>query len=187
MNNKINKKNLKELIKSLINIYSPSGKEEKIQRFLYNYLKKDKLPVKCQPVDDYRYNVLVIPDEIDIEVVLMGHIDTVAAYELDSFGYEEEGDTIYGLGAADMKANCGAMIEAYIKAWKEFGKSLPAGLALVVGEEEEGDGARELVQEYHFPWAVIGEPTDLFTMSLSLRLYGSSVMYQRKEKTCFSC
>ncbi|PIU32475.1 MAG: peptidase M20, partial [Syntrophobacteraceae bacterium CG07_land_8_20_14_0_80_61_8] len=32
---------------------------------------------------------------------------------------------------------------------------------MVVGEEEEGDGARRLVRDHHFPWAVIGEPTDL--------------------------
>ena len=37
----------------------------------------------------------------------------------------------------------------------------PAALALVVGEEEEGDGAQRLVEEHHFPWAVIGEPTGL--------------------------
>jgi len=31
----------------------------------------------------------------------------------------------------------------------------------VVGEEEEGDGAARLAEEFHFPWALIGEPTDL--------------------------
>ncbi len=34
-------------------------------------------------------------------------------------------------------------------------------LALVVGEEQDGDGAQRLVKELHFPWAIIGEPTDL--------------------------
>jgi acetylornithine deacetylase len=38
---------------------------------------------------------------------------------------------------------------------------LPVVLALVVGEEEEGDGAQALVGDHHFPWAIIGEPTDL--------------------------
>jgi acetylornithine deacetylase len=32
---------------------------------------------------------------------------------------------------------------------------------MVVGEEEEGDGAERLMDEYHFPWAIIAEPTDL--------------------------
>jgi acetylornithine deacetylase len=31
----------------------------------------------------------------------------------------------------------------------------------VVGEEESGDGAEKLMKSYHFPWAIIGEPTDM--------------------------
>ena len=34
-------------------------------------------------------------------------------------------------------------------------------LALVVGEEEDGDGAVALGREFHFPWAIVGEPTNL--------------------------
>ena len=52
------------------------------------------------------------------------------------------------------------MIEAMVSL-RERRPGLPVALALVVGEEEEGDGAQTLCKEYHFPWAVIGEPTDL--------------------------
>jgi len=65
------------------------------------------------------------------------------------------------LGAADMKGGCAAMIEAYICRWQDFQHRVPAALALLVGEEEQGDGGVEFLNEYHFPYAVIGEPTDL--------------------------
>ena len=43
---------LKKLMHRLVDIYSPSGKEEEILRFLDGYLKRHGLPVLCQPVDD---------------------------------------------------------------------------------------------------------------------------------------
>ena len=152
---------LRKLIRRLIDIYSPSGKEEEILNYLSGYLKRHELPVIRQEVDDSRYNLLVMPREMDIRLAFVGHLDTVSAYDLDSYEYEEENDEIFGLGAADMKGGCAAMIEAYLNAYERCRGRLPAALALVVGEEEEGDGAQELVREYHFPWAVIAEPTDL--------------------------
>jgi len=152
---------LRKLVRRLIDIYSPSGKEEEILAYLSGYLKRSGLPVTRQEVDDSRYNLLVIPPDMDIRMVFVGHLDTVSAYDLDSYEYEEKNDEIFGLGAADMKGGCAAMIEAYLGAHERLRGRLPVALALVVGEEEEGDGAQELVREHHFPWAVIAEPTDL--------------------------
>lgn len=151
---------LQRLLRRLVNIYSPSGKEEEILEFLYGYLKRHDLPVVRQSVDDNRYNLVVVPSEMDIRLALVGHLDTVVAYDLDRYGYEEHGDVVTGLGSADMKGGCAAMIEAYRSLW-ERGSRPPVALCLVVGEEEEGDGAERLLEDYHFPWAVIGEPTDL--------------------------
>ena len=152
---------LRELLEHLINIYSPSGKEEEILDFLHGYLKKQGLPVVRQEVDDSRYNLVVVPPDREIQFVLVGHLDTVAAYDLEDYDYHEDGDTIYGLGTADMKSGCAAMIESYLSAWGKMSSRFPVALALVVGEEEDGDGAQALVNDYHFPWAIIGEPTDL--------------------------
>jgi acetylornithine deacetylase len=112
-------------------------------------------------VDENRYNVLVIPSETDIQTAMVGHLDTVPAYELEEYGYAEQGDIIKGLGTADMKGGCAAMIEAYVSLWRAGHTRLPIALCLVVGEEEEGDGAAQLVKQYHIPWTVIGEPTNL--------------------------
>ncbi|WP_373499365.1 M20 family metallopeptidase [Desulfococcus sp.] len=154
-------KRLKRLLKQMIDIYSPSGKEEEIIDFLKGYLKRRGLPVRVMPVDERRCNLIAGNLEADPRLALVGHLDTVPAYDLDRYACEEKGDVIQGLGAADMKGGCAAMIEAFT-AWHDVG-ALPSGavLCLVVGEEETGDGARQLMKELHFPWAVIGEPTGL--------------------------
>ncbi len=157
----VHPRRLRRLLERLINIYSPSGKEEDVIDYLHGYLKRYDLPLIRQPVDDRRCNLLVVPPEEDIQLALIGHVDTISAYDLEDFGFEEEAGEIYGLGAADMKGGCAAMIEAYLSAYRKSDRRLPAALALVVGEEEEGDGARRLVRDYHFPWAIIGEPTNL--------------------------
>jgi acetylornithine deacetylase len=158
----VNTKRLKNLLTELVDIYSPSGKEEEIAEFTEAYLKKHDLHVRRQEVDENRFNLIVFPKGKDeVELCFVGHLDTVTAHDLDDFGPSEENGTIYGLGTADMKAGCAAMIEAFInlasgkKAWPSL------GLALVVGEEEDSSGAKALTQEYGFPWAVIGEPTSL--------------------------
>jgi acetylornithine deacetylase len=151
---------LRHLLRRLIDIYSPSGKEEEILDYLHGYLRRHGLPSEWQQVDGSRRNLLVIPEVTEIKLALIGHVDTVVAHDLDNYGYEEEDDTIWGLGAADMKSGCAAMIEAYQTLIESGYTHPPIALALVVGEEEEGDGARKLAKEYYFPWVLIGEPTD---------------------------
>ena len=53
--------NLRNLLRSLMNIYSPTGKEQEILGFLYKYLKSGGLPVKQQKIDKDRANLIVIP------------------------------------------------------------------------------------------------------------------------------
>lgn len=152
---------LKNLLKELVDIYSPSGKEEAVLEYTEQYLKGQGLPVIRQKVDENRYNLLVLPDEEDVELFFVGHLDTVTAYDLDDFGFYEEEGAVYGLGTADMKAGCAAMIEAFTALKSQGGKFSPIGLALVVGEEEDNSGAKVLAREYSFPWALVGEPTNL--------------------------
>lgn len=157
----VNPKRLRKLLKRLLDIYSPSGKEEDVIDYLQSYLKRQGLPVVRQDVDDRRQNLIVSFSGPDSEVAFIGHVDTVSAYELEDFGAEEKGDVITGLGAADMKGACAAMIEAFTCLLEQGVTQAPLALALVVGEEERGDGAEALVKAYHFPWAIVGEPTDL--------------------------
>ncbi len=152
---------LKRLLKRLVDIYSPSGKEEEILHYLSGYLRRRGHRVIAQEVDENRFNLLLMPSDVEPRVAFVGHLDTVVAYDLEDYGCSEEGDLLTGLGSADMKAGCAAMVEAFM-ALRESGRSeLPVALCLVVGEEEEGDGAERLLEDYPIPWAVIGEPTDM--------------------------
>ena len=153
---------LRNLLRDLVNIYSPTGKEGEILEYAGEYLKNQNLSVTKQEVDETRCNLIVFPREKDeIVLCLVGHLDTVTAYDLDDYGFHEEEDTIFGLGTADMKAGCAAMIEAFT-VMASMGETVPSvGLALVVDEEEDNKGMKALVSEYSFPWAVVGEPTGL--------------------------
>lgn len=153
---------LRNLLRDLVDIYSPSGKEGEILEYVEEYLRNQNLRVIKQKVDETRCNLVVLPEKRDKTVLcLVGHLDTVTAHDLDDYGFREEEDTIFGLGTADMKAGCAAMIEA-LTVMTERGKTVPpVGLALVVDEEENNKGVKCLVSEYSFPWAIVGEPTGL--------------------------
>jgi acetylornithine deacetylase len=153
---------LKSFLKRLVDIYSPSGKEDEAIKLAERYLKKHGLTAIRQKVDRNRYNLLVLPPKRNkVELCFVGHMDTVAAYDLDDYAYREEGDRIFGLGTADMKAGCAAMIELFVVLAEGGGTFPPVSLALVVDEEEDNKGAETLVKEYSFPWAIVGEPTSL--------------------------
>lgn len=152
---------IKKLLQRLIDIYSPSGKENDILDYLKGYLKRNGVSAAAQPVDETRYNLVVMPDCGNAELALIGHVDTITAYDIEDYGFHEQDDTVSGLGAADMKSGCAAMVEAFLELTSQHGPGVPAALCLVVGEEENGDGAARLIEDYHFPWAVIGEPTNL--------------------------
>ena len=160
---------LQEFLRGLVDIYSPTGKEEEALEFVCDHLNKHGLTVTRQSVDDSRYNILVLPEGTEPLVAFVGHLDTVSAYDLEDYGFKSDGEIVEGLGAADMKGGCAAMVEAFLSLKESTDTEVPAALCLVVGEEEEGDGAERLVEEYHFPWAIIGEPTD---MRVCMSCYG---------------
>jgi acetylornithine deacetylase len=154
---------LRKTFLDMLDIYSPSGKEEDIQLYLEELLTRAGFSVERQEVDEDRYNLRVTMGPGEARLYLVGHVDTVPAWDLDEFGPLQEGDVIRGLGSADMKGGCAAMVEA----WLALAEALePAarpsvGLLLVVGEEENGDGSATFLESCRPPWVVIGEPTSL--------------------------
>lgn len=164
MNNKkitINRSRLFYLLRDMVDIYSPSGKEESLSEYLSQYLKKFGLITKKQPVDDQRYNILVSNGDFTLPGLFLGHIDTVPAFDIETSSFSQHEGLCYGLGTSDMKGGCAAMIESFI-ALHESGYTIDdTMLALVVGEEETGDGTQALLEEKKFEWALVGEPTNL--------------------------
>jgi len=173
---RINESRLQRLLQEMIDIYSPSGKEHEVITYCADQLKDNGISFVLQEVDEQRWNLIVMPEKHDeVDLCFVGHVDTVAAHDLDDYGCKIEGDEVRGLGSADMKSGCAAMLEACI-ALREAGLNPPLALALVVDEEENNAGARALVGEYHFPWAIVGEPTGLLPC---LGHYGYMEVYLR--------
>ncbi len=158
----IDPQRLRRILLGLIEIYSPSGKEEDVQLYLEEVLRDAGFAVERQEVEEERYNLRLTMGEGAPRLYLVGHVDTVAAWDLEEYGPKEEWGVVRGLGSADMKGGCAAMVEAWLAlATLPPAERPPVGLLLVVGEEENGDGSAAFLQEARPPWVVIGEPTSL--------------------------
>lgn len=151
---------LLQLLTEMIDIYSPSGKETQIVQYLSSYLLEHDLPVTLRPVTEGRWNIEILFDP-QPEVAFLGHVDTVPSFDIESYEARLEHGILHGLGTADMKGGCAAMIEAFIAAREAGITPGKAALFLVVGEEESGDGTSTLLESFKFPWAIIAEPTNL--------------------------
>jgi acetylornithine deacetylase len=160
---KVNPARLHKLLLDLLDIYSPSGKEEDIQLYLEELLIRAGFAVERQEVTDERYNLRVTMGKGEPQLYLVGHVDTVPAWDLEELGAQEEEGIIRGLGSADMKGGCAAMVEAWLALADALapGELPPVGLLMVVGEEENGDGSAAFLESCQPPWAIIGEPTGL--------------------------
>ena len=159
----INPVRLRRTFLELLDIYSPSGKEEDIQLYLEEILSRAGFRVERQEVEEERYNLRVTMGPEEPQLYLVGHVDTVPAWDLDSFGSREEDGVIFGLGSSDMKSGCAAMVEAWLAMAEalEPAERPSVGLLLVVGEEENGDGSTVFLESCRPEWVVIGEPTCL--------------------------
>lgn len=153
---------LRQTLLEMIDIYSPSGKEEDLQLYVEERLAVAGLAVVRQEVEEERYNLIARFGEQEPQFYLVGHVDTVAAWDLEEFGAVEEWGVVRGLGSADMKGGCAAMLEAWLAlATLPEAERPNVGLLLVVGEEENGDGSARFLESCQPRWVVIGEPTSL--------------------------
>ncbi len=171
----IHRKRLFSLFRKMVDIYSPSNKEEEITSFLHEALKSNGLPVKLQPVDESRSNLIICSGERP-STLFLGHVDTVPAYDIEQYSFNERDGFCCGLGTADMKGGCAALIEAFTCACECGILTDDAALALVVGEEETGDGTETLLEKMKFESALVAEPTNL---SPCLNHYGYVEMVVR--------
>jgi acetylornithine deacetylase len=160
--NAIQPERLRTTLLEMIDIYSPSGKEEDIQLYLEALLTAAGISVRRQDVEEERYNLIATMGSDEPEFYLVGHVDTVAAWDLEEYGAVEEWGVVRGLGSADMKGGCAAMLEAWLALTELPPEQRPSvGLLLVVGEEENGDGSAKFLETCTPQWVVIGEPTSL--------------------------
>lgn len=165
--NSIRRDRLTDLLVEAVNHYSPSFAEGPAVRVFGSALKEAgiahyKQTVLGPSLESKRANLVVELGPRPIELMWLGHLDTIPWRYEEDHGAVLEDDILYGLGAADMKGACVAAVEA-LCALHDSGLPLKRGLcvALVVGEEEYGDGAEMLTRTLAAPLTIVGEPTEL--------------------------
>lgn len=158
---------LTQLLADAVDTYSPSYAEEAIVDLLAEWLDEVGLAYGLQRVSEadetpVRHNIIVELGPRPASLVLVGHIDTIPAWDEESACARIEDGKMYGLGTADMKSGCCAMLEAMLAvARAEVELDRGVTLALVVGEEEYGDGSEAFLEDRDPRLTVIGEPTGL--------------------------
>ena len=160
--NAIDPLRLRQTLMEMIDIYSPSGKEEDIQIYLEERLAATGIPVQRQVVEEERYNLVSTMGPGEPSLYLVGHVDTVAAWDIEEYAAVEEWGVVRGLGSADMKGGCAAMVEAWLALATLPEEQRPSlGLLLAIGEEENGDGSTRFLEECRPDRVIIGEPTSM--------------------------
>lgn len=157
---------LEELLSDAVACYSPSFAEDPVIELFDEALDSRGLPHRRQevegPASEDRANLIIELGSAPLGMLWLGHLDTVPLLTDEELGARRDGDLLFGLGTADMKSGCVAIVEA-LAAVKASGVPLTRGVAaaLVVGEEEYGDGTEALSPALSAPLTVVGEPTAL--------------------------
>lgn len=155
-----------QLVRSLVDIHSPTGEERECAVFLQSYMQDAGIDAHLQEVEPGRANVVaaVRGDGSGPTLMLNGHLDTtfygeeaedyavLGAFRPNDFArsFELEGG-IYGLGSFNMKGGVAAAFLA-LRALKRVGVRLPGNvLASGVAGESEKAPVRGAMRTYDGP------------------------------------
>ena len=161
----IDKGRLKKLGMDLVDIWSPTGEEEEIARFLGEHYESIGLVSRLQEFETDRFNALgtLKGDGTGIEFLFCGHIDTsysgkepglpkLPAYQPSSWSETDPAtgeEWIYGLGIYNMKGAIACYVEA-LNAIQDAGVKLKGNVTVgAVGGEIEM-GAIDQYQGKHY-------------------------------------
>lgn len=150
-----------QLLAKMLEIYSPSGKEEEISRFLAEEMAKIGFRVKRDSVG----NVVGEIGRGKPTILLCGHMDTVAGH----IPVQNRGSKLYGRGAVDAKASLAAMIAAASALIAE-GNSAEIIVAGVIDEEGKSLGVKNLLkEELTADYAIFGEPSGVEKITIGYK------------------
>lgn len=151
-----------ELLRGLVAIPSPSGKEAEASRFLADWMRRRGFDARV----DEAGNAVGCRGGGPSEILLLGHIDTFPG----ELPVRIEGDLLYGRGSVDAKGPLCTLVVAAARV------SVPAGWRLtVVGAVEEetatSRGARHIISTFTGApaYCVIGEPSGWDRITLGYR------------------
>ena len=151
-----------DLLKGMLEIYSPSGKEGKLAVFLKDELSN--LGFKNVRLDKVG-NLYGEIGSGSPSILFCGHMDTVPG----QIAVRDEGGKIHGRGAVDAKSSLAAMISASydLGLRRTEGKVIVAG---VVDEERNARGIRRLLREsLTVDYAIFGEPSGLHNITFAYK------------------
>jgi [amino group carrier protein]-lysine/ornithine hydrolase len=137
------------LLRDLVAIPSPTGKESQAVRFLVDAATKAGFKAKTDRVG----NFIAEAGTGDAELLFLGHIDTVPGH----IPVRVEDETLWGRGSVDAKAP----LVAFLTAAHGYLKDPNLRIRIIGAIDEEGDsrGAKNLDPKRVPRWVVIGEPS----------------------------
>lgn len=149
----------KSLLREMLEIYSPSGKEEKLVEFLQPAMEGMGYHTRR----DETGNLIGRIGEGSTKVLLLGHLDTVEG----EIPVRESDGNIYGRGAVDAKSP----LAAFIAAGSQFAGSGEVEVVVVgvVEEETSSKGAYEVRDALSPDYVVVGEPSSWDGVTLGYR------------------
>jgi len=151
-----------ELLRKMLEIYSPSGKEQGLASFLRGEL--EELGFRGVRLDRAGNLYGEIGSGLSV-VLLCGHMDTVPG----RLPVKIEDNKLHGRGAVDAKSSLAAMISAAssLASHAINGKIVVAG---VVEEERKANGIRQLLREgLSVDYAVFGEPSGVKNITFAYK------------------
>lgn len=158
------------LLQGLLHAYSPTGAEQPAVAYLTEAMRGLGFEAGVDEIG----NAVGRRGEGERQIVLLGHIDTVAG----EIAVRREGDLLYGRGAVDAKGPLACFVAAASQA------AVPPGWQVVVigavGEEGNSRGARWIVDRYRPRYAIIGEPSGWDRVTLGYK--GSALVKYRVEQ-----
>ncbi len=143
-------------VEELVAIKSLSGEEMAVANYLVTTMQQLGFEAKVDEAGNAvgAREKLNADGEIDREIVMLGHMDTVPG----DIPVRIEDGILHGRGSVDAKGPLATFVMAAAQA------DIPAGTRLVVigAVEEEAatsKGARHVIDKYQPDWCIIGEPS----------------------------
>jgi LysW-gamma-L-lysine carboxypeptidase len=148
------------LLTGLLQHFSPTGQESGAVTYLVDAMQQ----LGFQAHVDSIGNAVGTIGSGSREIVLLGHIDTVAG----EITIRQENDSLYGRGSVDAKGPLASFVAAASQA--QISPDWRITVIGAVGEEGDSRGARYLCDNYPAPeMAVIGEPSGWNAITLGYK------------------
>lgn len=172
--------NPKDFLQRIVEIYSPSGRENEVAQWIAETAKK--LGYEKAKVDNFD-NAILTPLDPPLSggkkpktVVLLGHIDTVRPF----LPVKVEDNVLWGRGSVDAKGSFATFVFAALAAAPKL-KNIKLVVAGASSEEKHGTGARVLAEKLDKPdAAIIGEPSSWEGITLGYKGVTILEFFKRK-------